>query len=52
MAVYMLKNKVSYKVVQKRAGHSDIQTTLNIYGHVLEEMEEEAVQDIIYQCGE
>jgi integrase len=30
------------KVVQKRLGHKDIQTTLNLYSHVTEEDDKKA----------
>ena len=35
-ATYLLERGVNIKTVQERLGHSTIQTTLNIYGHVLE----------------
>jgi integrase len=44
----MLKNNVNIKVFQKRAGHSNIQTTLGTYAHVLDDMEQAAVNNIIY----
>ena len=41
-ATLLLKNGVNPKVVSERLGHSSVIVTLNIYAHVLEEMEEEA----------
>jgi len=35
---------VSLKDVQDRLGHSDVQTTMNIYAHVSKEAKEEAIQ--------
>ena len=36
----------SIKEVQTRLGHSDVQTTLNIYTHVTKEQNKEAVQKL------
>ena len=41
-ASLMLKQNVRPKVVQVRLGHATIATTLDIYGHVLPGMQEEA----------
>lgn len=41
-ATLLLKNGVNAKVVSERLGHSSVIVTLNIYAHVLEEMEMEA----------
>lgn len=38
-ATLLLKNGVNPKVVSERLGHSSVTVTLNIYAHVLEEME-------------
>ena len=35
---------VSLKEVQDRLGHSDVQTTMNIYAHVTKKAKEEAIQ--------
>ena len=42
----LLENGANIKAVQKRLGHSTIDTTLNIYNHLTKKVEEEAV-DII-----
>jgi integrase len=42
MATIWLAMGVNPKVVQERLGHSDIKTTLNVYGHVLPGMQEDA----------
>ena len=42
-ATAMLKAGVHGKIVQERLGHSTIGITLDIYSHVLEGMQEEAV---------
>jgi len=43
-ATAMLKGKIHPKVVQERLGHSTIAVTLDIYSHVLEGMQEGAVE--------
>lgn len=35
----LIENRVNLKRIQKLMGHSDIQTTLNVYGHVIERVE-------------
>jgi integrase len=45
-ATAMLKNKVHPKVVQERLGHSTIAITMDIYSHVLEGMQEDAVETV------
>jgi len=43
-ASLMLKQGVSFKVVQERLGHSDAAMTLNVYSHVIPGMQKEAAQ--------
>ncbi|MFD0986229.1 tyrosine-type recombinase/integrase [Methyloligella solikamskensis] len=38
-ASMLIANRVNLKRIQRLMGHSDIQTTLNIYGHVIERVE-------------
>lgn len=40
-ASMLIENRVNLKRIQKLMGHSDIQTTLNVYGHVVERVESE-----------
>ncbi len=40
----MLKSTVHSKVVQERLGHSTIAITMDIYSHVLEGMQDDAVE--------
>ena len=42
-ATILLAMKVPVKVIQELLGHSSITTTLNVYGHVLPSMHEEAM---------
>ena len=42
----MLKQGVSAKAAQARLGHADIQTTLNIYSHVLPTTAKDAADKI------
>jgi integrase len=44
-ATILFVMKVNPKTVQKRLGHSDIKTTLGLYGQVTPEMEENTMQD-------
>jgi len=39
----LFESGTSIKEVQKRIGHTDIQTTLNIYTHVIEEAQRKIV---------
>jgi integrase len=51
-ATMMLKQKVSAKVASERLGHSTVGITLDLYSHVLKEMQEEAaakLEDIIFK---
>jgi len=45
-ATILLSMGVPAKVVQQILGHRNISTTLNIYGHVLPEMQREAMNDM------
>jgi integrase len=42
-ATILLESKAQTKVVQERLGHSNYSTTMNIYSHVTETMQDEAV---------
>lgn len=45
-ATLLLQEGVDFKVIQERLGHSDINTTLNIYSHVTDEMQKSATDKI------
>lgn len=45
-ATLMLKHNISPKVASERLGHSNISITLDIYSHVLKEMQEDAAQKL------
>lgn len=45
-ATALIQAGVNPRVVQQRLGHSDVNTTLSIYTHVLPEMDKEAAQKI------
>ena len=43
---------VSIKVMSKRLGHTDIKTSLNVYSHVLDEMDKDAsdkIADVMFK---
>ncbi|ODT65014.1 MAG: integrase [Pelagibacterium sp. SCN 63-23] len=40
-ASMLIEKKLSLKRIQKLMGHADIQTTLNVYGHLIEKAEED-----------
>ena len=42
----LINSKVPIRVISERVGHSNINTTLNIYSHVLKEMDKEASDKI------
>ncbi|MGG7060626.1 site-specific integrase, partial [Clostridium tertium] len=42
----LINSKVPIKVISERVGHSNINTTLNIYAHALKEMDSEASDKI------
>jgi integrase len=43
-ATFLINENVQSKIISSRLGHSNIQTTMNIYGHFLEEADEGAVE--------
>ena len=43
-ATLLLSQGVDIKTIQKRLGHSDISTTLNVYAHSIEELDKKASQ--------
>ncbi|XZM32813.1 tyrosine-type recombinase/integrase [Clostridium perfringens] len=45
-ATLLLSQGVNFKTIQIRLGHADINTTLNIYSHVTEEMQKDATNKI------
>lgn len=45
-ATLLLQNKVDFKIIQKRLGHADISTTMDIYAHVNIDMQKEATAKI------
>lgn len=50
-ATLLIKQNVNPKIVSDRLGHSNINTTLNIYAHTLKEMDREAgekIEDMLY----
>ena len=42
----LIDAKVPIKVISERVGHSNVNTTLNIYSHALKEMDQEASDKI------
>ncbi|MEF9990570.1 MAG: tyrosine-type recombinase/integrase [Romboutsia sp.] len=51
-ATLILKSGVNIKVASQRLGHKTINTTLDIYSHVLKDMDQEAsdiIDDLIYK---
>jgi site-specific recombinase XerD len=45
-ATLLLKQGIDFKVIQSRLGHSDINTTLNIYSHVTTDMQKNATEKL------
>ncbi|MCM3224231.1 tyrosine-type recombinase/integrase [Terribacillus saccharophilus] len=41
-ATLLINKQVHAKIIQERLGHSTISTTMNTYGHVLEEADQKA----------
>ena len=40
------KKKVTFPTLQKRLGHSDFNTTMNIYAHVADDLQRDATDKI------
>lgn len=50
----LINSKVPIKVISERVGHSNINTTLNIYAHTLKEMDSEAsdkISEALFELG-
>ncbi|WP_270940769.1 tyrosine-type recombinase/integrase [Romboutsia lituseburensis] len=50
----LINSKVPIKVISERVGHSNINTTLNIYAHALKEMDSEAsdkISESLFRLG-
>ncbi len=50
----LINSKVPIKVISERVGHSNVNTTLNIYAHALKEMDSEAsdkISEILFKLG-
>ncbi len=45
-ATFLLSKGINVKVISERLGHESIQVTLDLYSHVLESMQDEAVEKI------
>ncbi len=45
-ATLALRAGVQHKVVSERLGHSTVQTTLDIYSHVSEDLDREAAEAV------
>lgn len=45
-ATLLVQQKVDFKTLQKRLGHSNFNTTMNIYAHVAEDLQREATDKI------
>lgn len=43
-ATHLLQGRIPAKAVQERLGHSNIQTTMNIYSHVTQSIQDDAVR--------
>lgn len=43
-ATFLINENVQSKIISSRLGHSNIQTTMNVYGHFLEEADEGAAE--------
>ena len=50
----LINSKIPIKVISERVGHSNINTTLNIYAHTLKEMDSEAsdkISEVLFNLG-
>ena len=50
----LINSKVPIKVISERVGHSNVNTTLNIYAHTLKEMDSEAsdkISEVLFNLG-
>ena len=50
----LINSKVPIKVISERVGHSNVNTTLNIYAHTLKEMDSEAsdkISEVLLNLG-
>jgi len=45
-ATLLVQQKVDFKTLQKRLGHSDFNTTMNIYAHVADDLQRDATDKI------
>lgn len=45
-ATLLVQQKVDFKTLQKRLGHADFNTTMNIYAHVAEDLQRDATDKI------
>jgi integrase len=45
-ATLLIQQQVDFKTLQKRLGHADFSTTMNIYAHVTEDMQRDATDKI------
>lgn len=50
-ATLLLESGASMKVVQKRLGHTNIATTMNIYAHITQQMQDESVKNFSKHLG-
>jgi integrase len=52
-ATQLLKQRIHPKIAQERLGHSTITTTLDMYSHAVETMQEDAVSklDAVYRAA-
>jgi integrase len=51
-AALLIREKVHPKVIHQRLGHASIRTTLDVYGHVFEGLDEAAAEALDRTLGE